>query len=340
MNVGTILLAILVFGVLIFVHELGHFIAAKRAGVRVIEFALGMGPVLLKRVSGETQYSLRLVPIGGFCMMEGEDEDNYEPRSFNNASLPRRIAIMVAGSLMNLLLGLLIIAFLTTQQPALASNVVSDFKEGAISNSQLQVGDQILKINNRRISTSDDITYAFSRNRDGVMDILVLREGQEILLQGVTFQVYELGEGVEGIYRDFWVAPLEKTFFRVIQHTVSGTTLYIKEVWGTVVDLVTGRYNLKVLSGPVGVTTLIGEASTRGLDWLLNIIAFITINLGVFNLLPLPALDGGRLLFLFLEAVRRKPINPRYEGMVHAIGFALLMGLVIFATFNDIGRLF
>jgi len=339
MNIGTILLALVVFGVLIFVHELGHFLAARWAGVRVNEFALGMGPAVFSITRGETKYSLRLLPLGGYCAMEGEDEDSYDAGSFNNAALPKRIVIMVAGAAMNLLLGLIILGVLTTQLDRLGSTTVAGFKDSSVSSSQLMANDKILRLNNRRVWSDNDMIYEFMRDRDGVMDILVERQGEKVLLPDVAFQMRDLGEGMQGIYIDFTVYGVEKTVPGVLFNSVNWTVSLVKQVWGSLIDLITGRYGLNQLSGPVGVTTAIGEVSSQGLRPLLMLVAFITVNLGVFNLLPLPALDGGRLVFLFLEAIRRKPINPKYEGVIHAVGFMLIMGLVIFATVNDVARL-
>jgi len=339
MNIGTILLALVVFGVLIFVHELGHFLAARWAGVRVNEFALGMGPAVFSITRGETKYSLRLLPLGGYCAMEGEDEDTYDAGSFNNAALPKRIVIMVAGAAMNLLLGLIILGVLTTQLDRLGSTTVAGFKDSSVSSSQLMANDKILRLNNRRVWSDNDMIYEFMRDRDGVMDILVERQGEKVLLPNVAFQMRDLGEGMQGIYIDFTVYGVEKTVPGVLFNSVNWTVSLVKQVWGSLIDLITGRYGLNQLSGPVGVTTAIGEVSSQGLRPLLMLVAFITVNLGVFNLLPLPALDGGRLIFLFLEAIRRKPINPKYEGVIHAVGFMLIMGLVIFATVNDVARL-
>jgi len=340
MNIGTIIVAILVFGVLIFVHELGHYLVARWSGVQVNEFALGMGPVLFKVVRGETQYSLRLVPFGGFCSMEGDDEESDNPHAFGKAPVVRRILIIVSGAVMNLLLGFAILTFLSAQQDYFGSTVVHDFHEGATSSGQLQERDKILEVNGHRVRTDNDLRYEFMRDRDGVMTMLVERGGERVRLDNVTFQMRELEDGTQAIVVDFRIQAVEKTVGGVIANSLNWTQSIIKTVWGSLVDLVTGRYGLNQLSGPVGVTTVIGEATSMGWEPLLQLVSFITVNLGVFNLLPLPALDGGRLLFLLLEAVRRKPVNPKYEGWVHAVGFMLLIGLMVVVTFNDVAKLF
>lgn len=338
MSIATILLTILVFGVLIFVHEFGHFITAKWSGIRVIEFAMGMGPKLISRTKGETTYSLRAFPIGGFCAMEGEDEESDDRHAFNNAPLGRRFLVMVAGSAMNLLLGLLILGFLSSQMTMFGSTVVAEFKEAATSSAQLQVGDEITHMNGHRVRTLNDINYELSRSRTGTMEIRVLRGEQPLTLPAVEFAMQEV-EGVRFITMDFLVLGTEKTVGSVITNTFNWTLSLIKQIWGSLIDLVTGRYTVNQLSGPVGVTTAIDQASTMGWQSVLLLVALITINLGVFNLLPLPALDGGRLVFLLIELVRRRPLDPRYEGVVHMVGFMLLIGLMLVVTFNDVRKL-
>ncbi len=346
MSISTILIAVLVFGILIFIHELGHFLAAKFSGVGVLEFALGMGPALFQFRRNETTYSLRLFPIGGYCAFEGE-EGEVTHRSSNNGraafyevGIVRRMIIMLAGAAMNLLLGFVLLGILTTQQPLLGSTVVAGFHENAVSNQQLQAGDVLLKVNNHRVKTDNDLIYEFTRDRDGIMNILVEREGSKVLLENVAFEMHPLQDGTQTIFLDFRVLGVEKTPMKVIQNAFNWTGSIIKQVWGSFIDLITGRYTINQLSGPVGVTDAIGKASSMGWRSLMLLVSFITVNLGVFNLLPLPALDGGKMIFLIIEAIRRKPINPKYEGLVHTIGFMLLVGLMIFVTFNDVQNLF
>jgi regulator of sigma E protease len=339
MGIVTILVAILVFGLLIFVHELGHFLTAKRAGVTVNEFAMGMGPKLLSTTRGETTYSLRLFPIGGFCAMEGENEDSEDTGAFCNAKLYKRILITVAGSCMNLLLGLILLGILSSQQELLGTTKIAQFIEGAVSNASLQVGDEVVEINGRQVRNYNDLRYQFSRDWDGVMDMEVIRDGASVLLPSVTFGMEEMEDGSKIINLDFWLVGTEPTFFGVVQDALGRMASFVKMVWGSFADLIMGRVSVDQLSGPVGVTTVIGEATSMGWESLLRLVAFITVNLGVFNLMPLPALDGGRLIFLLVELVRRKPVAAKYEGLVHAIGFVLLIGLMVFVTVNDIIKL-
>lgn len=339
MSVGTIVIAIVVFSALIFVHELGHFLACKWAGITVNEFALGMGPVLISRTKGDTTYSLRAFPIGGFCAMEGEDEESENEGAFGRAPLHKRILVIIAGSLMNLLLGLALLGILSSQLPVFGSTVVADFKEGATSSAHLVPGDKITKINGHRVRTLNDIDYEFSRERDGLMEMQVVRDGETVTLPDVQFQMRDI-EGIKIINMDFRVHRIEKTPMGVVTNTFNWTLSLIKQVWGSFIDLITGRYGVTQLSGPVGVTTAIGQASSMGWQSLLLLVSIITLNLGVFNLLPVPALDGGRLIFLLIELVRRKPIDQRYEGLVHMVGFMLLIALMLFVTVNDVLKLF
>jgi len=352
MNIKTILLTIIMFCVLIFVHELGHFLFARMAKVRVYEFALGMGPILLKKVKNGTQYSLRAFPIGGYCAMEGETEDGSVDTSLyeqlgegsgvplNQAKLWRRILITVGGPLMNLVLGFLIVLGLSAQLDSFGSNQISGFREEAVSNAQLQVGDQVIRMNNHRTRNDKDILYEMQRDRDGIMDIVVVRGGEQVLLQSVRFQMYDLGDGVTSIYPDFGVRPIARTVWGTVTNAANWTRYLARMVWGSLVDLITGRYGINQLSGPVGVSSAVGEASSYGWSNVFSLVAFISVNLGIFNMLPIPALDGGRLVFQLIEGVRRKPIPQKYEGWVHAVGFLLMIGLIIFVTFKDIINLF
>ena len=342
MNIGTIIISILIFSLLIFVHELGHFLAAKWSGIKVREFALGMGPAFLRFTRGETAYALRLFPIGGFVSMEGEDQGSDDPRAFCNAKLPKRIAVVTAGATMNLVLGVLLLGILTAQLPLLGTTEVSSFREGAVSSQVLRENDVILRVNGRRVHTNNDLVHEFLRARDGNLDMLIRRPGiSDAMAVTVPFamQTMEGDDTTRFIFMDFNVIGVEPTFGGIIRHTFNWTASVIKQVWGALSDLVTGRYGFNQLSGPVGTTEAIGKATSYGYESLLLLVSFITINLGVFNLLPLPALDGGRLLFMLVELVRRKPIAPKYEGYVHAAGFALLMLLMVSVTFNDIFKI-
>lgn len=384
---GKILAAILVFGIIIMVHELGHFFMAKLMGVKVNEFAIGMGPKLLKFGKKETLYTIRLLPIGGFCAMEGEDDGaptpralggnageeeseageeaaeqeeapapEPDPRAFPNKKVWRRILIVIAGAAMNLVLGfvLLVVYFGVLIVPdssgraAFTSTTVSSFYENAVSNQNggLKVGDTILKINGKGVVTAFDLTALMQSDEDGRMDILVRRDGEKRLLQGVQFELKpnEAAPGRNILIYDFTVQPIYRTVWTTIVEAAKTEYSVGTMIWRSLVDMVTGKYGLNDLSGPVGTVDIIGDAvaganTMAGLQDLFLMIAMITVNVGIFNLLPLPALDGGRLMFLLFEAVFRRPVPAKYEGMVHFIGLILLLLLMLVVTFGDIRRI-
>ena len=359
-----IIFALLIFEVIILLHELGHFIAAKACGVKVNEFAIGMGPAILKKKKGETLYAWRAFPIGGYCAMEGEDSESGDDRAFNKKSLPRRMIIVLAGITMNLILGFILLFVYTimdastdsADQPSLTSTIVSKFeKEDASSHKTgLEVGDEIIVVNGMRIFTDLDLSYQFQNDEDGVFDMTVIRSGEKKELEGVTFDTQE-----KMLHIDFYVKPIpiynEAGVFRfgtVVSHSARYFVTDGRLIYITLFDMIRGKYSIRDLSGPVGIVDVIGDViesettEEKGIDWhglitqMLNLSAFITINIGLFNLLPLPALDGGRLIFLIIEAIRRKPVPPEKEGMVHLIGMALLLLLMLAVTISDVAKLF
>lgn len=340
-----IIVAVLFFGLIIFIHELGHFTFAKLFKVKVNEFAMGMGPTIFKKKGKETTYALRLLPIGGFVSMEGEDEESEDDRSFSKKPCWQRIIIVAAGAVMNLLLGLVICICINATQELIATPVVADFREDAVSvSSGLEKNDKIVKIDNHSVSSYMDLSFLMMRDKDGVMDITVKRDGEKVLLEDVEFQMRELEDGTKAMYFDFIVYGVKPTFGNVITAAAGETLSIIKVVYLSLFDLVTGQYGLNDLSGPIGTVTYIADAATdagqtRDFSTLFLIMALITINIGVFNLLPLPALDGGRLFFMAIELIRRKPIKQKYESWVHAAGLALLILLMLVISASDIFKL-
>ena len=335
----TIAISVLVFGFVIFFHELGHFITAKLSGIRVLEFALGMGPTVLSFERKGTKYAIRLLPVGGFVMMEGENEESDALDSFTRAPVGSRLLVTVAGALMNFLLGFLMLLCVVCSQDAITSRTVAEFYPDATTEqSGLMVGDTIIAVNGRRCFIADDVSYEFARTQDAQADLTVLRNGEKITLENVQFDTAE-EDGVRYMIIDFLVYPVEKTPVNVLREAGNWTLSYARLVALSLVDLFTGRAAINDLSGPVGIVTVIGQVSSIGIIPLLQLVALLTINLGIFNLLPIPALDGGRLFFLLIEAVRRKPLDPKYEIAVNSAGFLLLIGLMLFATYNDITRL-
>ncbi len=335
-----ILIAIVVFGTLVFIHEFGHFICAKLSGVKVNQFALGMGPALIKKQKGETLYALRLFPIGGFVSMEGEDEHSENSRAFCNKPVWKRMIIVIAGAVMNLIFGLILLTILTSQYERIPTTTIGAFKENAVSSSLLKKDDKIIRINGCRIFTYDDIVFEMIRDSDASMDITVLRDGQKITIDNVKFESEEYEDGTIGILIDFKVYGKDKNILTLPAHALSWTGSIIKQVYVGLLELISGKVSLNQLSGPVGVTSALGEASSMGFSTLLLVVAYITVNLGVVNLMPFPALDGGRFIFLIIEAIFRKPVNPKYEGYIHAGGLIALLILMVFITYNDIVRIF
>ena len=337
-SVWNIILALLVFGLIILVHELGHFLTAKAFGVKVEEFAIGMGPTLLQYEGAETTYSLRMIPMGGFVQMVGEEEASEDPRSFSKQAAWKRIIIISAGAIMNLLLGLVVAALIVSLRGFTGTTQVARFEENAVSSQVLQLGDEILSINGSRIHVDNDIVYTLIRDKDGLVDMIIRRNGEKMAVS-VPFATETYPDGTTSIALDFKVLGEKLTIPGVLKYSVGWTISIAKQVWIALSDLLAGRQGISELSGPVGTTQVIVQATAQGIGSLLMIVGFITVNLGVFNLLPIPALDGGRLLFLLVEMIRRKPVPAKYEGYVHAAGFALLMALMLMVTYQDIMRL-
>ena len=336
------LVAILFFGLLISIHELGHFTFAKLFKVKVNEFALGMGPAIFKKKKGETLYALRLLPIGGYVSMEGEDEESQDENAFNRKKVWQKFLIVAAGAIMNLVLGVVIVATILSMDSLIGTTKIHSFHENAISEQTgLKAGDEILEIDGHRLFSDMDVSFLMSRSDDGVFDMVVRRDGEKVELKDVTFKTTKEGEYTYIEY-DFIIQGEKPTVWNVVTTSFKQTVSIARLVWLSLFDLVTGQYGLTDLSGPVGTVNVIADAaagavsSKEGLITALTMMAFVSINIGIFNLLPLPALDGGRLFFLFIEGIRRKPLNPKYEGYVHGAGLVLLLLLMVVVTFNDI----
>lgn len=340
-----ILFALLFFGVIIMIHECGHFACAKLFKVKVNEFSLGMGPALFKRKKGDTLYAVRLFPIGGYVAMEGEDDASEDDRAFNKKPVWQKMIIVVAGALMNLILGfILMVLLLTTSTDLIGTNTIKEFYPDAVSSQYgLQAGDRFVEIDGHHVWSELDLSFLMSRSQDGVFDFVVERDGEKVTLNDVHFAT-EQQNGITLIQYDFIIIGEQPGFLNIVKNAFTQSASIVRMVWLSVFDLVTGRYGMSELAGPVGTVDIIADVtaqavSSGSLTNLLTIMAFITINVGVANLLPLPALDGGRFLFLAVEAVRRKPVNPKYEGYVHAAGLALLLLLMVVVTYNDIARI-
>lgn len=345
----SIVVAILVFGAIIFIHELGHFLVAKKCDVKINEFAIGMGPKIFKIKKGETLYSVRLFPIGGFVAMEGEDENSDDNRSVSKKPVSKRIAITVAGAVMNLLLGLLAVVILTMMSDEIFTTNITYFSENALSHETgLELNDKILRVNGGKIYSDIDLTYFLQSDDNGVYDIEVLRNGEKVVLNNVQLATQNYEDGTKSYIYDFKIQGEKKNIANVMSYSVKKTYSIGRIVWMSLGDIITGNFKMNQLSGPVGIVSAIdtaidtdqGQSFKDAMSSLLLLLAMITVNVGIFNLLPIPALDGGRLVFLIIEAIRRKPINPEREGMVHFVGFAILIVTLIIVSFNDIIKLF
>lgn len=334
----TTIAAILVFGLIIFVHELGHFMVAKKTGITVLEFAIGMGPILFKKERNKTMYSLRLLPVGGFVQMEGEDEAVDAEGSFSSKPFLTKIAVLLAGSIMNILLGYIVLVILTVMNGYVGTTYIVDFTEGSVSQSVLQYGDKITKVNGHTVRTSNDITYEFLRDVDGLIDMTIVRN-EETMVLPVQFQLEDIGDGINAINIDFRVAAVPAQAMDYVTYPVNWGISIIKQVWGSLIDLLTGRYAVNQLSGPVGIVSAIGQATKIGLESVLMMGAFIAINIGVFNLLPLPILDGGKIVLFTIEKLIGRPISEKVMEVIMGASVVFVLFLAVYATYNDIFRL-
>lgn len=338
-----IILAILAFGVLVIVHEFGHFITAKRGGVQVNEFWIGMGPTLLKKQYHGTLYCLKILPFGGACVMEGEDSESENEHAFGKASLPRRMLIVAAGALMNFLVGFLIVLAVMRPNGPDGGYIVStlasvDPASTAAAQGGLQAGDEILKVDGYRILLRSDFETALARGKDTTYEVVVRRDGEKVTLPAVKLEAtIDAGDGRKMIGLTFAEQP--DSIGMHLSMTVRTSVDYARMVWASLGMLATGQVGVDQLSGPVGVAEVMADTAKYSMISFFQLVAFISINLGVMNLLPLPALDGGRLLFLIIEAVRRKPVPPKYEGYIHAAGLVLLLALMVYVTGQDILRI-
>lgn len=340
-----IILAILVFGVIVLVHELGHFLLAKANGIRVDEFSIGMGPRLISWVKGETRYSLKLLPIGGSCMMGEDDADDTSEGSFNSKSVWARISVVAAGAIFNFILALVfavvIISFTGYDKPVI-SGVVEGFPA---EEAGMQAGDRIIKMNHKKINLWREVTYYNMFHQGETVDVVYERDGEKYEIT-ITPKKDEDGSYLLGVTSP---SAYEKAnVFTAVQYGVYEVKFWICTTLESLKMLITGGVGVDQLSGPVGIVDVVDDTYQQSKEYgalvvfiqMLNIGILLSANLGVMNLLPLPALDGGRLVFLFVEAIRGKRVPPEKEGIVHGIGMVLLLALMAFVLFNDIKRLF
>ncbi len=335
-----ILVAVLVFGVMIFLHELGHYLAARACKVKVLEFAVGMGPKLISRTSKKSGivYSLRLLPIGGFTAMQGEDGEDPDPDALVNKPRWQKLIVLFAGSFFNLVSGVIAMFIFLLMTGNVGSSIIYDFNENSLSQRWLQPGDEIIEIEGKRMLDYTDIANTITLDGVKPLDIKVIRDEDEVFLEDVKFPT-DVQEGIEVGVLDFRFLGVRPSLGVLIRQTGTQSVATVKMIYKTLFDLISGRYGMNGVSGPVGTVSIISEVAQTGFVDILYLFSFISLNLGIMNLLPLPALDGGRILFTLVECVIRRPINPKFEGYVHLAGMAVLLAFMAVVTVFDVLKL-
>ncbi len=378
----TAIVTIVMFLVMVSLHEFGHYIVARLLKFKILEYAIGFGPAIFKSKKTEIQYSVRCIPLGGYCKFEGEDEKSTDPAAFNNQPVWKRILVLLAGGVFNIILGfVLFLAIIPATSPMLTNTIDTVVENSYIEQAGIQPGDKIIEINGHKISFYNDIKLYTSDFEKETTAHIKIKRGKEKLsfdikpTEQMVTQKY-LDDGIEytdsingreqtqffeysdSVAKDeskigktsqttryiigFTPQKEDVTFFNVWGEAWNNTRFVVKLVYQSLWQMLTGTVGVDQMSGPVGIVSEVNSAVQSGsYAWLyvLNLIALLTINLGVFNLLPIPALDGGRLFFMIIELIRRKPIPPEKEGIVHAVGMLLLLALVVYVSFNDIMRL-
>ena len=344
----TVILALLVFEFLIFIHEFGHYITARIFKVTIKEFSLGFGPELLTYESKKTniKYKLCAFPLGGFVAMAGEDEESDDPNAFHRKPAWQRFIITAAGATVNILAGFLAMIIIVCFSDIGSTTYAYPVEDAEIAQYDyidttyrskdygLMDGDEIISVNGKKVRIEDELSYQISRYGHETVDLVVIRDGERVELNDVRFPIATSQDQVFGM-RDFYVYRAEKTFFKIFPLSVRKSALVMRMCWESIIDLISGRYNFKAVSGPVGISVAISDAAKVGFLSFLNIVVLISMNLGFMNLIPFPALDGGRLLTILIEMVTRKKIPPNIEGIINAIGLAILFTLMIVILFKD-----
>lgn len=346
----SILFAIALFSLLIFLHELGHFVAAKLSGVRVNEFSMFMGPAIWKKQKGETLYSIRCIPIGGYCAMEGEDGGSDDPRSFDRAAWWKRFIILAAGSFMNFLTGLVLLGIFYGPDQQFILPVVTQIEDGCtiVGEYGIQEGDRILELDGEKIYVYSDFQMILELNGGEQHDLVLLRDGRRVELKDFAMVKTEFPneDGSTSLRFGFSFSLVPATFTETVKYVWNSALDMVRMVRLSLKMLLSGQAGIQDVGGPVMIVqqmTQVAEASSTTYYAVMNLIyfgAFIAINLAVMNLLPIPALDGGRIVCLLIttvvEAVTRKKIDPKYEGYLHGAGMILLLALMAVIMFKDI----
>lgn len=348
----TVILSLLVFGFLIFIHEFGHYITARIFKVTITEFSIGFGPKLVSYTSKKTgiEYKLSMFPLGGFVAMAGEDEESDDPNAFNKKPAWQRLIITAAGATVNIVAGflamILIVCFINIGNTTYGAPMEEDFLVNEIgyenvdaskrsTDAGLMYGDEIVRVNGKRVRIYDELSYQIMRYGTEPIDLTIIRDGEEKVLYDVTFPTTEQQGQTFGII-DFKITGYkEKNFFSVFSLSFRKAALVMRMCWESIIDLITGRYTLEAVSGPVGISVAIGDAAKAGTLSLLNITVLISMNLGFMNLVPFPALDGGRLITILIEMITRKKIPAKVEGVINTVGLFILFALMIVILFKD-----
>lgn len=338
----SIIVTVIAFGIMVMLHELGHFLTAKKFGVTVHEFSIGMGPLIFKWGKGETQYSIRLLPFGGYVKLEGEGDESDDPRAFSNISPIKRICILVAGAVMNILLGFLCFVVINNTYPRVQVPVISEIiPDSAAEEAGLMVGDEIVKLNNTHVATQSDVALFMMDNALDEVTITYIRQGEK---EKVTlYPIEQEGRALIG----FKSSIKELSFWETVEYSFYDTRYVVKAVMVSIKMMLTGEAKVSDMSGPVGVVQVVGDAAESASPYgllavamqLLMLFAMISVNLGVFNLLPFPGLDGGSIIFAFIELITRKKLKQEVLGVINLAGLVLLLGLGIFIMFSDITKL-
>ncbi len=340
----SILIAVVIFFVIVIVHEFGHFIVAKLNGIPVSEFAIGMGPILFIKQGKETLFTIRALPIGGFCSM-GEDEEDLDGTGFRSKPVYKRMLVIVAGAFMNLLLGLVLSFIVVILSGRVVTTEIAQITEGSsFEASGIQVGDRVVKVNGMYVLTANDIIFQLANDEDGYIDFVVERDGQRLEFNSVKFNITVDEEtGARTLTYDFKVLAKKLAPSQLVPTALKKWAYNGRLILISLRDIIRGKYGINDLSGPVGIVTVISDVVSEtgfDLEYTLEMALLITVNVGIFNLIPFPALDGGRFVFLLIEAIRRKPIKAETEGMIHFAGLILVMGLGFVVTCKDVIGLF
>ncbi len=352
----SLIIAILIFGFIIFIHELGHFIFAKRNGILVEEFAIGMGKVLYSVQKGDTKYSIRLLPIGGFCAMLGEDKDEFDPRSFNAKSVKARMVVILGGALFNIILAFLIFTGFALFTNFQSMEIVGVAENSFASEQGVRVGDVIKEINGNKITNYNEIFFETQFSKDGQLNMIVDRDGEEVNLSGIM-KKNQIGDYYIGVNTKIYLGAFAKAvegyekanIFQSLKQGVLDTYFIFESTFLSIELMLNKTISPDKLTGPIGIVNGIGDSYDKTMESagafitflsMLKLMAFLSASVAVFNLLPLPALDGGRFVFLVYEFITKKRFPPEKEGIVHIVGFIILMMLALVVAFNDIINVF